>query len=86
MWAGKSVISLPSEAQGNPLPLNRPLLLPFLLALLLLSAGLPPPVCEPPHIMSWPTSVNPTPAKKDQKGNIGVALQKKSHMNNKKRG
>ena len=86
MWAVKSVIFLPSEAHRNPLPLNWPLLLPFSLALLFLDAGLPPPVCEPPCIMSWPGSANPTPAKKDQKGNIGVALQKKSHMNNTKRG
>ena len=71
MWVGKSVISLPSEAHRNPLPLNQPLLLPFSLALLFLSAGLPPPVFKPPCIMSWPALANLTPAKKDQKGNIG---------------
>ena len=80
MWAGKSVILLPSEAHRNPLPLNQPLLLPFLLALLFLSTGLSPPVCEPPCIMSWPTSANPTPAKKDQKGNHrGSTTKEKPH-------
>ena len=80
MWVRKREISLPSEAHRKPQPLNWPLQLPSLLALLFLNAELPPAVCKPPPCNELTCFSKSNPCKKDQKGNIGVALQKERSL------